>query len=204
MPLAMTLAERTIVSRSWSRLDGIDVLRGLAILFVLMNHVNMRLFIAKIPYTRGIPEQVVSSLVWNGQYGVQMFFAVSGFLITSTSIRRWGSLSRVSVRDFYALRFARIGPLLLLLLAVLCTLHAAGLKDFVISEKVGGLGRALIAALTFHLNVLEAHRGSLPGKWAILWSLSVEEMFYLFFPPVCWLLGRGRGLAAFLLILVIV
>jgi len=193
----------TAGSHSWARLDGVDLLRGLAIFFVLMNHVNMRLFLAKIPYTQGIPSQLVSSLVWNAQYGVQMFFAVSGFLITSTSIRRWGSLSRVSVRDFYALRLARIAPLLLLLLAVLCTLHAAGLKNFVVSESTGGLGRALVAALTFHVNVLEAHRGYLPANWDILWSLSVEEMFYLFFPPVCWLLGRGKWLVAFLLIFVV-
>ena len=106
------------------------------------------------------------------------------------------------MRDFYALRFARIAPLLLLLLAVLCTLHAAGLKNFVVSDKTGGLGRALVAALTFHVNVLEAHRGYLPGNWDILWSLSVEEMFYLFFPPVCWLLGRGKWLVVFLLIVV--
>jgi peptidoglycan/LPS O-acetylase OafA/YrhL len=191
------------VSHSWARLDGVDILRGLAIFFVLMNHVNMRLFLAKIPYTQGLPSQLVHSLVWNGQRGVQIFFAVSGFLITSTSIRRWGSLFRVSVRDFYALRFARIAPLLLLLLAVLCALHAAGLKDFVVSDKAGGLGRAVIAALTFHVNVLEAHRGYLPANWDVLWSLSVEEMFYLFFPPVCWLLGRGRWLVAFLLILVV-
>src|ERR1700728_5043144 len=98
----------TDMTHSWGRLDGVDILRGLAILFVLMNHVNIRLFLAKIPYTQGLPSQLVSSLVWNGQYGVQMFFAVSGFLITSTSLRRWGPLSRVSVRDFYALRFARI------------------------------------------------------------------------------------------------
>jgi len=188
---------------NWARLDGVDILRGLAIFFVLMNHVNMRLFLAEIPYTQGLPSQLVSSLVWNGQYGVQIFFAVSGFLITSTSIRRWGSLSRVSVRDFYALRFARIAPLLLLLLAVLCALHAAGLKNFVVSEKTGGLGRALIAALTFHVNVLESHRGYLPANWDILWSLSVEEMFYLFFPLLCWLLGRGKWLVAFLLIFVV-
>lgn len=195
--------DSTEVSRSWSRLDGVDVLRGLAIFFVLMNHVNMRLFLAKIPYTQCLPSQLVHSLVWNGQNGVQIFFAVSGFLITSTSIRRWGSLSGVSVRDFYALRFARIAPLLLLLLAVLCTLHAAGLKNFIISDKTGGLGRALIAALTFHVNVLEAHRGYLPANWDILWSLSVEEMFYLFFPAVSKLLGRGRWLVVFLLILVV-
>ena len=76
--------------RSWIRLDGVDLLRGLAILFVLMNHVNMRLLFAHVPYTKGLPDQLVSSLVWDGQYGVQIFFAVSGFLITSTALRRWG------------------------------------------------------------------------------------------------------------------
>jgi peptidoglycan/LPS O-acetylase OafA/YrhL len=190
-------------SHNWARLDGVDILRGLAIFFVLMNHVNMRLFLSDVPYTQGLPAQLVSSLVWNGQRGVQIFFAVSGFLITSTSIRRWGSLSSVNVRDFYALRFARIAPLLLLLLVILSALHAAGLKDFVVSDKTGGLGRALLAALTFHVNVLEAHRGYLPANWDILWSLSVEEMFYLFFPLLCWLLGRGKSLVAFLLIFVI-
>ena len=84
----------SIRSRSWQRVDGIDLIRGLAIFFVLMNHVNIRLLLAKVPYTQGIPKQLVSSLVWNGQFGVQMFFAVSGFLITTISLRRWGSLNR--------------------------------------------------------------------------------------------------------------
>jgi peptidoglycan/LPS O-acetylase OafA/YrhL len=180
------------MSRSWARLDGVDLLRGLAILFVLMNHVNMRLYLARVPYTASLPDQLVSSLVWNGQYGVQIFFAISGFLITSTSLRRWGSLSRLSIRDFYALRFARIAPLLLLLLAVLCVLHAANLKDFIVSPTTGGLGRALLAALTFHVNLLEAQRGYLPGGWDVLWSLSVEETFYVFFPLLCRLPGRGK------------
>jgi len=180
------------MSRSWARLDGVALLRGLAILFVLMNHVNMRLYLARVPYTASLPDQLVSSLVWNGQYGVQIFFAISGFLITSTSLRRWGSLSRLSIRDFYALRFARIAPLLLLLLAVLCVLHAANLKDFIVSPTTGGLGRALLAALTFHVNLLEAQRGYLPGGWDVLWSLSVEETFYVFFPLLCRLPGRGK------------
>jgi peptidoglycan/LPS O-acetylase OafA/YrhL len=199
----MTVAKRITQPHSWMRLDGVDVLRGLAILFVLMNHVNMRLFIGHIPYTEGLPEQLVSSLVWNGQNGVQIFFAVSGFLITSTTLRRWGSLSAISVRDFYLLRIARIAPLLLLLLVILSALHAAGLEDFVISARTGGLGRALVAALTFHVNLLEARRGYLPGSWDILWSLSVEEMFYLFFPPVCRLLGRGKLMVGVLLVFVV-
>jgi peptidoglycan/LPS O-acetylase OafA/YrhL len=167
-----------------------------------MNHVNMRLRIAKVPYTEGLPAQLVSSLVWNGQLGVQIFFVVSGFLITSTTLRRWGPLSQISVRNFYLFRFARIAPLLLLLLAILSSLHAAHVPDFVVRAKTGGLGRALLAALTFHVNVLEAQRGYLPANWDILWSLSVEEMFYLFFPLICRVLGRGKLLIALLLVFV--
>jgi peptidoglycan/LPS O-acetylase OafA/YrhL len=181
------------------RLQGVDVLRGLAIFFVLMNHVNMRLLFAKVPYTEGLSEQLVSSLVWNGQRGVQIFFAVSGFLITATSLRRWGSLSGVRSSGFYLMRFARIAPLLLLLLGVLTALHFAHVEHFVVSAKTGGLPRAILATLTFHVNVLEARRGYLPGNWDILWSLSVEEMFYLFFPLVALLFGRGKLFVVILL-----
>jgi peptidoglycan/LPS O-acetylase OafA/YrhL len=190
-------------AHSWSRVDGVDLLRGLAIFFVLMNHVNMQLLFAHVPYTRGLPKQLVSSLVWNGQQGVQIFFAVSGFLITATSLRRWKSLDRVSVADFYRLRLARIAPLLLGLLLILSLLHLAHVPHFVVSAKTGGLGRALVAAVTFHVNWLEASRGYLPGNWDILWSLSVKETFYLAFPWLCRLLGRGKLLIALLLAFVV-
>jgi peptidoglycan/LPS O-acetylase OafA/YrhL len=93
--------------------------------------------------------------------------------------------------------------LLLLLLAVLSGLHTAHLQDFVVSARTGGLGQALFAALTIHVNVLEARRGYLPGNWDILWSLSVEEMFYLFFPIVCRLFGRGKLFVSLLLTFVV-
>jgi peptidoglycan/LPS O-acetylase OafA/YrhL len=63
--------------------------------------------------------------------------------------------------------------------------------------------------LTFHVNELEIHRGYLPGNWDILWSLSIEEMFYLFFPLACLLLsgkrwfGRSVALPTLLLAFVI-
>jgi len=167
-------------------------MRGIAIFFVLMNHVNIRLLINKVPYRQYIPKQLIGPLVWNGQNGVQIFFAISGFLIASMTLRRWGSLSRVRLRDFYLFRFARIAPLLLLLLAILSVLHLAGWPAYVISPARGGLGRALLAALTFHINVLEASKGYLPPSWDILWSLSVEEVFYLGFPLACVFLSRGK------------
>ncbi len=183
------------------RLDGVDLLRGAAIAFVLMNHVNMRLVIAGIPYGRSLPRQVLDALVWNGQTGVQIFFAVSGFLITATSLRRWQFPCAIRPRAFYRLRFARIAPLLILLLVILSLLHFTGSRWFSVPAKTGGLGRALFAALTFHVNVLESRRGYLPGNWDVLWSLSVEETFYLLFPWCLLWPGRGRRLIALLVVL---
>ena len=189
--------------RHWPRLDGVDLLRGCAILFVLLNHVNMRLVIGHIPYGNALPPPLLRMLIWNGQRGVQMFFVISGFLITSISIRRWGDLSRVRVFDFYRLRFARIAPLLLLLLLVLTVLDLTHVTNYVVSAKTGGLSSALVAALTFRLNVLEARHGYLPGSWDVLWSLSVEETFYVFFPLICRMLGaRKRLFVALMLVFV--
>lgn len=100
------------------------------------------------------------------------------------------------MRDFYLLRFARIAPLLLLLLGVLSTLDLTHATNYIVP---GGLGPALFAALTFRMNLLlRAHNGHFPGSWYVLWSLSVEETFYFFFPLVCRWLGRGKLLIALL------
>lgn len=187
----------------WTRMDGVDGLRAVAIFYVLMNHVNMRLLSTALHYLRAVPPQLADALVWRGQAGVQIFFAVSGFLITATSIRRWGQLSRLRIREFYLLRFARIAPLLLTLLIILCVLHGLHVRDYVVSPKVGGLKAAVVAALTLRVGLLEATKGYLPGSWDILWSLSVEEMFYLAFPLACRLLGRGRWLLGLLAVLVV-
>jgi peptidoglycan/LPS O-acetylase OafA/YrhL len=191
------------IARPWHRIDGIDLLRGLSIVFVLMNHVNMRLLEARVPYTKALPVQLTYTLVWNGQFAVQMFFVISGYLITSTSIRRWKRPETLKIKSFYLLRFARIAPLMILLLLVLSSLHLTQVPNYVVSEKTGGLGRALLAALTFHIGYLEATRDYLPPSWDILWSLSVEEMFYLFFPLAARLL-RKRWLLVLLLALFVI
>ena len=200
---SVTFTEPNTFRRSWERVDGIDLLRGLSIIFVLMNHVNMRLLGAAVPYSRGWPPQLTYALVWNGQSAVQMFFVISGYLITSTSIRRWKYPAALDARAFYLLRFARIAPLLLLLLLVLSGLHVAQVTNYVVAGKAGGLGRALLAALTFHIGYLEAIKGYLPGNWDILWSLSVEEIFYLLFPLMARILKNRSALVAILLLFVI-
>jgi peptidoglycan/LPS O-acetylase OafA/YrhL len=109
-------------------------------------------------------------------------------------LRRFGSFDHIRPGVFYRIRFARIMPMLLLLLAVLTALHLAQVSGFRINARHFTLSRALVSALTFHLNWLEAARNAyLPACWTVLWSLSIEEAFYFFFPLISRLFSRfGR------------
>lgn len=174
------------------RIPGIDVLRGLAVLFVVLHHIHLRFLIQRYDVARLLPRPVSDVLFWSGYYAVVAFFVISGFLITSLSLRRWGELGSVPIGRFYQLRAARVLPCLLLLLAVLSALHLAHLGGFTIPPERASLGRALVAGLGFHVNWLEGHRGYLPANWDVLWSLSIEETFYILFPLLCVALRRER------------
>jgi peptidoglycan/LPS O-acetylase OafA/YrhL len=167
----------------------VDLLRGLSILSVVLLHCWLRFFLNGVKVGTGLPRWLSRLLLRNGGNGVTVFFAISGFLIMLTSLHRFGGLSGMRPRRFYRIRFARIAPLLLLILVVLSLLHWASLYSLAFDswhvKKAVGLPRALFSALTFHLNWLEAKTGYLPANWDVMWSLSVEEMFYLFFPLVC-------------------
>jgi peptidoglycan/LPS O-acetylase OafA/YrhL len=173
------------------RLAGVDVLRGLCVLLVVLHHIHLRFKFNHYPVNDVLPETLNQVLFWSGYYAVITFFVISGFLITGLSIRRWESLGSVHAFRFYGMRIARILPCLLLVLLVLSALHLLEIQGFVMKPERASLGRGLIAALTFHMNWLEGHRGWLPGAWDVLWSLSVEEVFYLLFPLVC-LISRSE------------
>lgn len=173
-------------------------------LLVVLHHINLRFVLNGLPVQGRLPAILEQVLFWSGYYAVVAFFVISGFLITGLSLRRWGSLAAVRIDSFYRLRLARIAPCLLVLLLILSTLHVTGAQDFTLRPERASLGRALLAALTFHVNWLEGHHGYLPGGWDVLWSLSVEEMFYLVFPLAAVLLASDRLFVLVLAALIIV
>jgi peptidoglycan/LPS O-acetylase OafA/YrhL len=186
------------------RSAGIDVLRGICVLLVVLHHIHLRFKFNHFDVDHLLPAPVGRVAFWSGYFSVIAFFVISGFLITSLSLRRWGSLDRIDIEQFYRLRFARIAPCLLALLALLSMLHFVEAKGFVIDPQRSSLGRALVAALTFHVNWLEGHYGYLSGAWDVLWSLSVEEAFYLLFPLVCLWGRQERWLPVLLLALIVI
>ncbi len=166
----------------------IDWVRGLSVLVVVCLHSSA--FVPKLITTLG-------GAAANGYYGVTAFFCTSGFLITSNLVRRYGEVARVDLRSFYVMRFGRIAPPLTLLCVVLLGLSLMHLPAFVFTPSMSLKG-VLLSILTFRYNIYYQRGGQL-SSWAILWSLSVEEMFYLGYPLVAKLTRHTQCLVAVLL-----
>ena len=184
----------------------IDILRGISILLVLIHHFN-------IPYKLhdtflGIPigsESLSTLIARNGNYGVTMFFVISGFLITQHTLQRSGSLAQIKLKDFYIRRIARIMPCLVLLVAMVSVLGSLGLQPFINQSPNGvevSYAVTVLSALSFWMNLLIIEYGWVNYALGVLWSLSVEEVFYLAFPVLCLALGRGKGFIIFLLVVI--
>ncbi len=183
------------------RNSGIDELRGLSILLVVLHHIGIRVPLSQTSLARFLPDWLLQGLNFNGTEAVIIFFVISGFLITRRSQERWRELRRISLGGFYSLRVSRIVPLLLLVIAVLSAFHLLDIPRFMINKPGQSLSGAIGAALGLYLNWYEGLHGYLPGGWDVLWSLSVEEVFYLAFPLACLLLGRTWLLVPALLLL---
>ena len=169
-----------------TRNQRIDILRGISIFMVMFMH----FWIIDGPLRDGSLHNIGSMFAANAVYGVVSFFVISGYLITSHIIRRYGSLEAISLRQFYWMRFCRIAPPLIIILIINVLLAESGASAFRLPAEMP-IYKPVIAVLTFTFNIFRSHFGSAGLlSWDIFWSLSVEEMFYLLFPIFCFAAGR--------------
>jgi peptidoglycan/LPS O-acetylase OafA/YrhL len=158
-------------------LPGLDGLRALAVVAVLLYH---------------------AELTWlpGGFLGVEIFFVISGYLITALLLTEWRQLGRVDLKGFWMRRARRLLPALYLLLALTLAYAVVFLPG-----EVAGLRDDAIAALGYVTNwyLVLGHESYFeaigrPSLLKHLWSLAVEEQFYLLWPPV---VALGLSLGAY-------
>ena len=130
-------------ARTADRNRGLDALRGVSIIFVIFNHIGIRIPLAKTALSAFLPAWLLRGLNWNGYEAVFLFFVLSGFLITRRSLERWRELPQIAPGRFYALRASRILPTLVLVVFLLSVFHLAGVPNFVISRPEQSLGGAI-------------------------------------------------------------
>lgn len=147
---------------SW--FSGLDGLRAIAVVTVMLFHMT-------------------PGFVVGGYVGVDLFFVISGFLITSLLLREHTKTGAVRLVAFWQRRARRLLPALALVLLVCCSAAAVVGGDILL-----GLGRQVLGAVTFSSNWLAIFGGdsyfddTAPELLRNLWSLAVEEQFYVLWP----------------------
>jgi peptidoglycan/LPS O-acetylase OafA/YrhL len=166
------------------RVPALDGLRGCAALFVLLFHFTLQLDDAG-----GLSTAALKTIFLFGWSGVDLFFVLSGFLITGLLIGAKGSSNYFRV--FYARRMLRILPLyyfaLLLLFAVPVVIRLPATSGFTTALRDQ-------AWFWFYLQNFHSLGPRFAGLSGPLWSLAIEEQFYLVWPLVVFLLSRKRAL----------
>lgn len=124
-----------------------------------------------------------------GGLGVTVFFFLSGYLITSLLRLEWDRSGTVSLRRFYIRRALRLSPPLWIAIAF------AGALELLHIIPGGGSVSGVIAGITYTFNYFKLspwHHGGLPTGVGVVWSLAIEEHFYLIFPVVYLAFIAGR------------
>lgn len=165
----------TTTNKSASRFAELDGLRALAIVPVILFHCD------------------IADILDGGFFGVDIFFTISGFIITALLAHEIGTRGDFSFGDFYLRRLKRLVPpvLGLILLALLVT-------PMISQDAYARLRSDIWAALAYSSNWWQIHDkqsyfDSTPRILKHLWSLAVEEQFYFFWPPIAYLALKRFG-----------
>ncbi len=170
------------------QVDALDGLRGVAILLVVLSHLD-ELTVDGVTELRGhdlTPVAPLNDVLDGGFLGVDLFFVLSGFLITTLLAQERRTTGAVRFGRFYARRALRLLPALYLFLAA----HVvyAVVADLHPTNEAWSIGGALLYVSNWVTadNLFRATEGT-----GHLWSLAVEEQFYLAWPVLLLLLVRA-------------
>lgn len=169
-----------LVPRLPRHIPSLDGLRAVSIALVFLAHVGG---------TRHAPA-LLGRFHNIGNLGVKVFFVISGFLITTLLLREWERSGRISLKGFYLRRALRIFPAFYAYVGISWLLAMVGLVEL----NRGDLLHAVTYTMNYHHD----------RAWTLnhLWSLAVEEQFYLIWPALLCVLGPRRALAASAMVLV--
>jgi len=181
--------------KNW--IPAIDGCRAIAALAVVVDHYQ--------PWRDDLSD-VALFRVWHaacglfgfGALGVIFFFALSSFLLTSLSLREIAETGQFSIRKFYTRRMLRIWPLYYTILAVYFVL------GLFITKQFNGVGNQWAAEFWIYPLFLQNWFNVTRWDMGILWTLGVEEQFYILFPWVLSLLLLLRSRSATTLVLIVV
>jgi len=172
-PLAHSLGNTSQTYR-----PEIDGLRAIAVLAVIANHLG-------------------ASVLPGGYLGVDIFFVISGYVVTSSLLARSESGGADLLKDFYKRRFKRLLPALTLMVLVSALLFTLVVSPF--DDSYRPSLRTAVAALFGVSNLYLLRQGTeyfspdtLYNPWMHSWSLGVEEQFYLLWPLLLLACGFGR------------
>lgn len=178
----MTVEDPSVpVATAGSRIayqPALDGLRAIAITAFVLGHAGLM-----------TGQALLEPFAW--WMGVDMFFIISGFLITSLLIRERLSTGRVDLRAFYIRRVSRLYPLIVAVVLVAIT------QRLVIPDAVATPSWSSIVSMAlYYANFQQlANPADMLTAWGPLWSLAIEEQFYLLWPiTLMLLLGRTRNL----------
>lgn len=158
-----------------AQIPSLNGLRAIAVLIVFIGHGTTT---------------TAGPLTWPGHTGVTIFFFLSGYLITTLLRREYEKTNSIALPRFYLRRALRILPPAYLAIATSLILAQAGLLP-----HNGITPAAVLAELLNYTNyyLIVAGRTGLPPETSMLWSLAVEEHFYLLFPAALLLIYRRRN-----------
>jgi len=165
-----------------SYVPSLNGLRAISIVIVIISHINDRFFLFQVPFP--------FTTITDGNFGVNIFFVISGFLITTLLIEEENNKGTINLKFFYIRRMFRIFPAYYFLLLFYFVLQLFQIIHFTTQSWLSSI---------FY------YKYWVPGDYetAHFWSLSIEEHFYLLWPLFFKLFKKQRLYFALSIILIV-